>query len=903
MRRIVVLLLMTLIIQTVSAVSWHNVNVDLKTIAAMGTAYGLEGVEEDASATALDSILSHYKSGGIAMAGIYLSKKNDRKAMSNPGLFASEENYYYKRIYSLVKNDIMPKFITVAAQMVKYPENALYWGPYLLKTTSNVENLCKEFELVATNGRLSFKDIKFLVISDELKTLFDLAQLGNVDWKTLLDKLGDFGKDLSKEDLKEDMKHFGDVIAAAGQQTVDANLEKATKIGNIFHSSTDSIWIMYDKFKDTYEQVKNGANVKNLVMRVIVTPDAAGVARLFKIDDYNLTGYITNYLKELQGQYYTQRWYIYTEDSGSKVLVNYIPTKGEPSSGSVGYMNWFTGWDEWIESSTKLNGKASSDDIYNSGFPHVDYSKNYSQMKQNAQSYSGWNNSKTKEYEKANPGHKITISYTDYHEDRVVYRGKWGGHNRSGWGCFRAIGMKVTDSWYIKQEVYEEIFDSQSMDKETFEAKLKARLNSYNDNLDPKDENYGVVYKLGSDAPRYYTMADEKKLEGCSTVSFVANCSGGANLAEGAFNWKENSKAQKGSLTEQSKQFAMSNSPEQSSDGEDKELLEKQKQYTNEVNSLKQQITANDKKQRELLDKEQQAKLNGKTDLARQYHNEYEQLNEVNAQLQNQLTTAQNNLNQTNQALNEYYDDMSDNLDGAYRIPSNMAELQSLYKLQWQDDGEWVSGSEQYTFVRHAYCPSAKANVTYTAVLKLARKPKYFLGIRIHRPILSVEYTLSGTSNSEDVIEIMKLDMNKSEKERTDEVNQRLKELMEDMPDCSIIIKYEYANNVDKDDDDSSNTIHLLWASDRLDIARDVEYQLTEIHAQLVFLEHVMQSRQKLLDFLKNQILDVVSRSGRGTIAEYCLQRWEDASLSAMSNTNGKNAQKDNTNKTKDRQQ
>lgn len=70
--------------------------------------------------------------------------------------------------------------------------------------------------------------------------------------------------------------------------------------------------------------------------------------------------------------------------------------------------------------------------------------------------------------------------------------------------------MTVIDSWYIKQEVYEETFDSQSMDEETFEAKLKARLKSYNDNLDPNDENYGKVYKLGSDAPRFYTMADEK---------------------------------------------------------------------------------------------------------------------------------------------------------------------------------------------------------------------------------------------------------------------------------------------------------------------------------------------------------------------------------------------------------
>lgn len=875
MRRIIVLILMSAVIQTVSA-GWHNINVDFTTITAMGTAYGVEGAEEGYTATALDSIFQHYKSGSIAMAGIFVSKKNDRDAMRNPGLFASEENYYYKRIYSLVKDGIMPKFITVAAQFLKYPENALYWGPYLLKTTSNVENLCKEFELVATNGKLSFKDIKFLVISDDLKKLFDLAQLGNVDWKALLDKLGDFGKDLSKDDLKKDMKHFGDVIASAGQQTVDANLEKASKIGNIFHSSTDSIWMMYDKFRETYKQVKNGAKVKDLLMQVIVTPDAAGVARLFKIDDYNLTGYITNYLKELKGQYYTQRWYIYTEDSGTKVICTYKPDSYEDRNDS----RWNTAWNHYI--SPKDNE-----------YCHSLTTAEKNEIKNKANSLSGWNQEKVNVYNQNNPGHTCSITYTLNHEDRrESYKHGWGSthHKRH---CFYSYSVKVVDSWYIKQEIYEETFDSQSMDKETFEAKLKARLKSYNDNLDPNDENYGMVYKLGSDAPRFYTMADEKKLEGCNTVSFVANCSGGANLGEGSFNWKENSKSQKGSLTEQSKQFAMANNPDQSSDGGDKELLQQKQQYTNEVNSLKKQISANDKKQQDLIDRIRAAKQANNYPLANRLQKEYDSLDATNAQLQNQLSVAQNNLNQTNQALTEYYNDMSDNLDGAYRIPSNMRELQAMYKLQWQDEGEWVNGSGEYTFVRHAYCPSAKANVTYTAVLKLARKPKYFLGIRIHRPILSVDFTLSGNSSAENVVEVMKLDMKKTEKERTEEVNKRLKELMEDMPDCSISIRYEYSNKVDTSDDESDNSIHLLWASDRLDIARDVEYQLTEIYSQLVFLEHVMQARQSLLDFLKHQILDVVTRRGRGTIAEYCLQRWEDASIAAMSKTN--NVKKDST--------
>ena len=89
MRRIIVLILMSAVIQTVSA-GWHNINVDFTTITAMGTAYGVEGAEEGNTATALDSIFQHYKSGSIAMAGIFVSKKNDRDAMRNPGLFASE---------------------------------------------------------------------------------------------------------------------------------------------------------------------------------------------------------------------------------------------------------------------------------------------------------------------------------------------------------------------------------------------------------------------------------------------------------------------------------------------------------------------------------------------------------------------------------------------------------------------------------------------------------------------------------------------------------------------------------------------------------------------------------------------------------------------------------------------
>ena len=84
---------------------------------------------------------------------------------------------------------------------------------------------------------------------------------------------------------------------------------------------------------------------------------------------------------------------------------------------------------------------------------------------------------------------------------------------------------------------------------------------------------------------------------------------------------------------------------------------------------------------------------------------------------------------------------------------------------------------------------------------------------------------------------------------------------MEDMPNCSINIKYNYASKADDDEDEDG--IHLLWASDRLDVAREVDYQLTSIYSQLVILEKVMQDRETILDFLKHKIFDVVSRIQR----------------------------------------
>ena len=871
MRRLLAFLVLAIfVVSKVQALSWHSVNIDYLTASAMSAAYATESLEEGSTASNVSKILDHYKTAGIASAGIFMSKKKTRDAMRNPGLFASEENYYYHRIFKLVKDGIMPKFITVASKMIKQPENAIYWGPYLYKTTTNVENLCKQFELVVTNGKYSFKDIQFLIINEELQKIFNLAQLGDVDWKSLLSKLGDFGKGISKDEIYEDFKNLGNVIAQAGKAAGESNWQEISKIGGIFKAKPKEIAKMYESFKDKYESYKNASDVKELILAVVGGDGKEAVEKLFQTSDYNISGYISSYIKEFQGQYYTQRWYIYRQDAGNATLCKYTPSTYE----GYGDARWNDDWH--VHSSGKKRESYENIPCYR----YLTSSEDAS-VKDKLYKQSGWNEDKCQQYNQANPGHHCTIVYTKLHADRQRhYSGGWFSHSYDERYCFNSYRVKVTDTWDIREDVYEEIFDSQTMDKTTFMNKMKARLQGYIDENEAYlKEHPSVSFKLGSDNPRYYSMADEKKMEGCNSVSFIAQCEDGASLGEGSFNWKEN--GDQGSSLEwpKSKDFAMANSPK--TDDSANQLIQQQQQLSDEVAALKAEIRSNDAKMKDLLSQIQQAKWKKNYAYANKLQAEYDKLSEENASLKEQLSQKETKLAEINQALDEYYKDMGDNLDGAYRIPSNMASLASMYHIQWTDEGEWVQGSGEFVFVRHGYCLDAKTVVTYTATLKLSRKPKYLLGIRIHRAILSVDFKLTSSTSSENILEVMKLDMSKTEKQRADEVNERMRKWMNDLPSCSISVRYNYASQVEDADDDEDG-IHLLFASDRLQVARYVEQELTHIFAQLVLIEKVMEDRESILDFLKRQIFDVVSRRGRTGIAEYALRRWEHASQEAM---------------------
>lgn len=869
MRRFIAIILLILPVTSMSAQSYHAINIDAKTVAAMTAAYAIEEETERKTASDVDSILGHYTKASLSTAGIYLSKLKDRNAMREVGVFGSDENYYYQRILYLVKDGIMPKLIVVAAKMVKQPDNALYWGPYLFKTTKNVEQLCKQFELVVTNGKLSFKDVTFLVINEKLQKVFDLAQLGNVNWKELLEKVGDFNIKAAKEDIKNDIGKLGGVLATAGKGVVDSNMRDFSAIGRIFKSKPSEIYQLYQTFRSKYESIRNAGNVKAILMGVIGSNSADAVSRLFQVDNYSITGYVSNYIKELQGQHYKQRWYIYSDDSGSKVLCDYKP-KAEA--------NYDDKWNGWLHFVSPRDNE----------YCHVLTSSEMASAKTESERLAGWNQAKVDKYNKEHPGHHATITYVLQHENRrESYKHGWGARHYKR-HCFYAYSIKIVDSWSIKHEVHEENFDSESMDEETFKKRMESQLKYWNSLESDKPFLQRVTYKLGNDARKYYTIADENKMKGCNSVVFLAKCDDGATLAEGSFNWKENGNQGKHLEDPKSKNFALDKT--QVSTNGANELQQKKKGCQDEIKNLENQIRSMDKQMSSLISQMNQAKMAHDNNKVAALRAQYDTISNNQAALKRQLSQVQSNLAQIDNAIAEYYKDLNEDNGSPYRINSNMRELGSLFQLSWQDAGEWVNGDGQYIFVRHAYCAQVKSQVTYTAVLKLQSKPKHFLGIRIHRAILSVDYKFSAAYSAENVIETMNLDMSLSEKERAAKVNERQKQLMEDMPDCSITVRYNYARNMPNEE--GSDAIHLLWASDRLDVARDVEYQLSVIYSQLVLLEKVMNDRQTIKDFLTNQLLNPITRKSRGTIAEYALGRWTDASDKAKKASSSPTSQK-----------
>ena len=826
---------------------YYSVNYDKRTVAEMTAAFASEAATEAYYAEQVAKIREYYQAAEVAAAGIFTSKFLDRRALTDLGLWTSStENYYYRRIYNMVSAKIMPKIWTVAGMMLRSPQNALYWGSYLYKVCEETKTLCYQFESIVTNSRLSFRDIAFLEINQELAAILKLSELGDVDWKNLLDNFSDIGSNFTKDNLKADIDNLyamGVSLASAGAGNAVSSIVGNSNFNGTLMDKTSSVIEIAENTYDLYNDLSTNAG--NTLLQFVGGQE--GIANLFSLSNYNTTAWITDYAREAMGQYYTQRWYIYSVDQGSEKLCDYYPPTDDDA---ILY------GDHWYRIST------TDPDFYPS-------SSQREAALQNSENHAGWSRSRVQQLNNSNDGYNYNISY--YSSAYILSKKKSGQYAKA-----YAYEIHVTKSWYRQEVKYEDVFDSYSMDMATFRAGLNARLADYNDNED------GIRYYIGSDSKRYYQATNAEKMAGCETATISVTCHDGTKLGEGSTQYKCSQCG--GSVNAHTKQCSMATTITSESVNTS-EIDAKIAETEGRIASIDTEIARLEAENSNLL---KQIQTSSVEDAAR-YRQQYNANKDRISVLKSEKSAAEKELADYNQAKQEAVDGENAATDDYYRIPAIMQDCKNAYNLSWNGAGAW----EGNTFVRTASMPNINGTITFKATISIARKPKYFLGIKIHRAIVQISWTLTTEYSDTQVVAVINLDPSKTDQEKADEVNAKLSEIAREYPSCEPTV--EYAKSSPVESDDTEDTYHLLWTSDRLDIARQIDSRLTKIYADLVSLEKMMHYKHSIIDILRSIAPLDTDQGRRLTLIERCRKRWlRNAANSAHSDTyNGKYDEED----------
>ena len=802
-----------------------RVNIDTPAIAAMSTSYGTESVAEMYYKSQIQDILDHYTTAEVAAAGIFSSKYLDRKALTDLGILSDRtENYYYRRIYNLVSAKIMPKIWTVSKMMLRQPQSAIYWGSYIMKVCTEVKSLCMQFEQVVTNASLSFRDIAFLELNKDVAALVNLSDLGNVDWKTFFDGFGDnLSGRVSKESLQQDM----DKLYAMGANLAGAgvgNLLGGSSFNEIIQGKIPAILNAAQSTADFVESLDDG--VGTALLNLIGGEDA--VANLFELSNYNLTEWQSLFNESSMGQYYTQRWYIYRVDHGTETLCSYSPPEDD---NSVLY------GDHWYRIDTKdpnFYPNASQRDA----------------ILKNSENHAGWSKSRVQQLNNQAPkGHSYVFS--NWMSAYILSKTKSGQYAKA-----YAYSISVIHSWYVEEEVHEEVFDSYSMDLTTFKSVLNARLSEYNDNEE------GYTYYIGYNDKNYYQASDIEKLQGCEEALISVTCTDGTTLGQGSTQYKCSSCGS--SLNDHTKQCVMATSITEK-DVDTSELDRQESEAQQHITQLQQQIAQLESQNKNLLKQIATASIEEAAELRQQYNANLTQID----QLKGELTTWQKNLADIRQAKEEATHDNDIETDDYYRIPAIMQDCRSAYSLTWQGEGRWNG----WTYEREATMPNIKGNISFKAKVTLVRKPKYFLGIKIHRAIIGIEWELTANYSDTQVVRVVELDPSMDEKRKLQMVNQAISEVAQSYPNCKV--STEYIKSEPLGEDESGDAYHLLWASDRIEIARQIETRLSQIYADLVSQEKMMHYKLSILYVWKRYGPYLDDQTGRrSNIFQEAHHRW-----------------------------
>jgi prefoldin subunit 5 len=274
------------------------------------------------------------------------------------------------------------------------------------------------------------------------------------------------------------------------------------------------------------------------------------------------------------------------------------------------------------------------------------------------------------------------------------------------------------------------------------------------------------------------------------------------------------------------------------------ELDKKEKEAQQQITLLQSQISQLESQNQTLLKQIATAGIEEAARLRQQY-NAYQ--NKI-SQLKGELSTWQKNLADIQQAKSEASHDNDVQTDDYYRIPAIMQDCKVAYNLTWQGEGHWNG----WTYEREATMPNIKGTIYFKAKVSLVRKPKYFLGIKIHRAIIGISWELTANYTDTQVVRVVELDPSMEDKEKEKIVNQAISEVARAYPSCKVTT--EYIKSEPMGEDESGEAYHLLWASDRIEIARQIETRMSHIYVDLVSLEKMMHYKLSILDVCDDMV-------------------------------------------------
>ncbi len=831
------LLILFLLVKLPAFSAVVTINTDQKTIEAMTEAYTLGAAEETLYKEQLDSIYSSYTSSEVATAGIFASKYLDYLAKKDAGSFSlSSENYYYKRIYKLVASRIMPKVWKVAQLMLHSPSSALYWGSYLARICTEVESLCKQFEAVVTNYSLSFKDIVFLKVADEVTKEFNLDKASTLieDMVNGFTSISDeVGKDALSSSIDE-LYSLGVGIATAGVESLTTSILNGNSFSSMITLNTSN---MLSSMDDVISLLGNfsGSKATSVLASLGITSEE-GISNFFSFSNYNIDSWISNYLSlDEEDEFYTQVWYIEAKDSGSEVIYSYTPAQEDED---------ILSGNEWIRISTSNTAYTLSDE-------------EKEKVLSNSESYAGFSRSTVEELNNLDDGYTYTFKST------LLSCGIYS-KNTQKQRAF-AYELWIEKSWDFTNQVLESTYDSYSMDLTTFLAILEIKLAEF------KTSDSGATYTLKSGNINYYSIPSAEALSNIETVTITETCSDGRNLSTGDTQYK--CKEEGSSLSSHTIECAMLSSIIDN-DIDLSELYALEDDIRSQISSKESEIAI-------VEDEIERLTLLINSNPTSMERAEYlEELNNYRAQLSlltSELSSLNSDLEDTLLAIEEALNDNDVETDDYYRIPAIMEDVKKMYNLTWKGDGYWTG----YTYAREATMAGVTGTIKFTATLTMERKPQRFLGILIHRAIIKISWELTADFENTTVVDILKLDNSASADEKREVVQERIRQVALDYPECQMTVEYKASDGVEQTSQQQG--AHLLWASDRIEMAKEIEARLSKIYAQLISLEKFMHYKVSVLDVYKAISPYVNDTYGkRQTLIDEAFSRWKTGMYKAI---------------------